>query len=614
MSAIFGILNTDQAPLARELLSAMAKPILHYGRDGLHTHIAGSLGLGYLQTYNTPESFHEKQPYSENELTITASARLDNRAELCDIFNIPNAERRTTSDDVLILRAYQKWSPKAVMGHLLGDFSFAVWDAAKQSFYLACDPVAAQALYYHHGAGTFAFASDPRALLALPQVPQDLDEESLLVYDLRHSRPRLDGSFYRAIKKLPPASALIYKNGSIHIQTYWQPQARSTLRLSSLGEYCEALREVLKQAVDCRLRSAYPLGSHLSGGLDSSAVTVFADRKLASQGMRLSGVYTTILGVHPESGGGGRDETRKGELVCEQEGLTYTKLLRSPDDLVTLLKKGFPGTPFKNIDRDVPITRHAEGLGIRTILSGWGGNGTLTWFGQGALLDLFKRGRWGKMLREAGALAAHHHTSRRSALKRYVFTPLVPVSIRKFRERGHPAAMLRFLAMHQVALQDLFPAEYDYLYERAFQLMTLPGGLHASQRVVFSRDYHYERIQAWYALTAEHGIEYRYPFLDRRVIDFAFSLPPEMFLHEGWERYLFRVAMEGILPDEVRWQPKEPMNAVQVNHLHFVRQGVDSYLLEKEERTLDGNLYLLYGLRLARILAGVLNNQGQLCA
>ena len=143
MSAIFGLLYRDGKPVSARSLRRMQTALARWGPDGGDLWLQGSVGLGHWLLYNTPEALYARQPLKSHadRFVLTAGARLDNRDELCDLFDIPYPQRSQTPDGALILRAYERWGQGCVE-HLLGDWSFALWDARQHELFLARD---------HHG-------------------------------------------------------------------------------------------------------------------------------------------------------------------------------------------------------------------------------------------------------------------------------------------------------------------------------------------------------------------------------------------------------------------------------------------------------------------------------
>jgi asparagine synthase (glutamine-hydrolysing) len=275
MSAIVGLLFFDGRPVEPGLLESMTQPLRHRGPDGISHWQSGPVGLGHCLRHTTPESQHEKLPLSTHDgaFCLTADARLDNRDELLDALRLPMAPD-VTSDSALILAAYQKWGGECA-SRLLGDFAFAVWDAARQQLFCARDHMGVKPFYYYHDAHLFAFATEIKALLALPHVPHRLNEARLADYILSELDDAAS-TLYAGIERLPPAHSLCVTRDALQPRRYWNLAASFQLPRSSSAEYAEQFRALFEQAVGCRLRSASDIGATLSGGLDSSSIAVMS--------------------------------------------------------------------------------------------------------------------------------------------------------------------------------------------------------------------------------------------------------------------------------------------------------------------------------------------------
>jgi asparagine synthase (glutamine-hydrolysing) len=182
------------------------------------------------------------------------------------------------SDSQLILAAYIKWGEDCPQ-HLLGDFIFVIWDGHKQQLFCARDHFGVKPFYYHYAAGKrFAFATEIKAVLGLPDVPRQLNEVRVAEHLLElNEDPTI--TLYEDILRLPAAHSMTVSRKGIQQQRYWSLDPTRELRLGSDEEYAQKFREIFTEAVRCRLRSAFPVGSTLSGGLDSSSIVCVA-RKL----------------------------------------------------------------------------------------------------------------------------------------------------------------------------------------------------------------------------------------------------------------------------------------------------------------------------------------------
>src|SRR5579862_1739106 len=275
MSAIAGVVYLDGRPVNGEP-ERMAERLAHRGPDGSGAWTRGSVGLGHRLRHTTPESLSEAQPVvvRSGRLALVADARIDNRAELLEALSV-EPRPAPISDAELILRAYEAWGDQCPE-RLLGDFAFAVWDERRQVLFCARDHFGAAPFYYHHAPGrAFIFASEIKALFCCPEVPRRLNEERLSDY----LQPMLEdktATFHQEIHRLAPAHRAVMSRDGIRIEEYWALDPEREIRCSSDAEYAEGFRERFLEAVRCRARSAFPVGSLLSGGLDSSSIACAA--------------------------------------------------------------------------------------------------------------------------------------------------------------------------------------------------------------------------------------------------------------------------------------------------------------------------------------------------
>jgi asparagine synthase (glutamine-hydrolysing) len=239
-----------------------------------------------------PEDVHDRQPLhsADAHTVLVADVRLDNRDELCAALNLPAERARRVSDADILLAAFTRWAEDCV-DRLVGDFAFALWDQLNHRFLLARDPLGARPLHYHCGARLFAFASMPKGLHALAEIPRQPDED-YLAREMIAAGPLGSRTCFKDIERVEPGHIVIATRDGVSPRRYWNP-GRKVLGLRTADAYAEACREQLDNAVRCRLRGADHVATHLSAGLDSSAVTATAARLLAGSGGRVT-AFTAV--------------------------------------------------------------------------------------------------------------------------------------------------------------------------------------------------------------------------------------------------------------------------------------------------------------------------------
>jgi asparagine synthase (glutamine-hydrolysing) len=337
VSGILGLFNLDGQPVEFNELRDMASLLTRRGPERTGIWHSGSVGLGHTLLATTPEMLVEDIPleHPQSGCVITGDVRLDNREELLARLRI-DERPAATGDAGLVLAAYLEWG-EACVEHFLGDFAFAVWDPRRRQLFCARDHMGMRQLIYHHSPRRFfAFATEPRAILVLPQVPYRVNEARIADYLVKE----LEGvdktsTFFEQVYRLPPAHSVTVTQEGMRARRYWAPEARPELRLSSDEEYAEAFLEVFTAAVRSRLRTVGPVGSMLSGGVDSGSVVAVASRLLAAEGR---GPLFTFSAISPD--GEAEPETRAILAASTIDGLEPTTVSYGAlDDLLPELEE-----------------------------------------------------------------------------------------------------------------------------------------------------------------------------------------------------------------------------------------------------------------------------------
>jgi asparagine synthase (glutamine-hydrolysing) len=618
MSAIFGIFQRNGTPLPPGVLEAARQDLAHHARDGSATwQPEGGVAFGYAATWLTPESQAEIQPFYDQsaQLAITADARLDNRAELAHLLDISSPELATLPDSRLILRAYLAWG-EACPERLLGDFTFAIWDARQAALFCARDPLGIRPFVYYTGAQRFAFASDMAGLLALMDEAPQLDVDFVAAWMRGWQDIHIGRTFYANAPKLPPGHALRVSADGLRTWAYWQPEDAPQIRYASHAEYAEALHDLFKQVVEDRLRCAYPLGAHLSGGLDSSSIAILAGRKLHSEGRDLA-----VFSWSPPSPAGETlipsDERHRVAAICKAEGFQPHYVQATPQDDCFLETCDPSILPEETLRREYAVMQQAARLNLRLILSGWGGDELISFNGRGYLPELLLHGRLRRLGSQLFYRAHGKPKALAASLYREVLMPLLPPALDARMPLRYPkppihtlpsqaqGLMRQQLAQHKNLGSGELPAAAFFQpdFYRRLQAAgdpphtsgrTVPG-VYATQLALFHNGHIFARIDSWSAHAARFGLQYSYPLLDRRVVEFALGVPSDLYMEKGQGRHLMRLALEGILPSELIWDApkfeptaitnqKTPQHKAETQRL---RQSLVAELRARQPRSAD---------------------------
>ena len=471
---------------------------------------------------------------STGDIVVAADLRLDDRDSLMDALGVPAWDRAVLADGELLLRAWLKWG-QACAGRLLGDFAFAIWDGATRTLFCARDHIGARPFYYSRTATGLHFASDVRTLLADAAVDDTLDEAYVGAALGRAAFASNGRTWHRAIRRLPPGHGLTVTAEGCRLTRFWSPADAPDLSHRRDGDYAAQLLELLERAVRDRLRGAARPGVHVSGGLDSSAVAALAARILRADHKDPPCGLSWV----PEPGESGpRPEFDGVRAVAAHAGIAVVHAAPTAESVADVLRRDSTREMISTgtLLNEVPVQRAAADRGVDVILSGWGGDEGASFNGRGYLPGLLLSGRWRQLLRACRGRGRHPL----GVALREAAVPLLPGNVRaRLRGDGRPDGATGFLdAAFAAGVVPLALPAYRETDSRRVREWLLTSGLLTA------------RIEEWAAAGLRHGIAYRYPMLDRRVLEFTLGLPPHLFRHDGQRRWIFRQALARILPAE----------------------------------------------------------------
>jgi len=575
MNGILGYLRLDGASMAAEKLAAMQQAMAYWGVDGSAAWSDGPAGLGCQFCSCTPEEVESSLPFYDQERgwVLTAGAFLDNREELIEELSLSAEEGRRLSDTLLIHRAYWRWEEKCVH-HLLGDWHFALWDTKAHTLFLARDHCGNTGVCYTRGPGFFAFASGRTALLALPevaQVPNLLRLAQILI-----SWPG-DGvqTAYAGIHRLPPAHCLRLADGEVKVKPYWFAEQAPEVHFSQEEDYLEAFLEQYDRAVRTRLRANTAIGATLSGGLDSGSVCLLAARALAQRGEQLS-AFTSVPLEDPSSYTRRNrfgDESAYARATADQAGNIDLTLIEAADvspltGIERLLQiHDEPGHAAANYFWIVALLERVKKQAFRVLLTGQGGNLTVSWTGyQVNLWPCLAPGKSAQFRRQFLELQKRQGLSVLRGVKRFLVGPLVS-SLRRRRHCGiwsNGPVFLRYSAIHpgwarSLGLDHLMQAQgHDPYFSTGYDPLRIRDRrIRAAQSAAGA---------LWGESGGTYGLEVRDPTMDKRLWEFCLGIPDIYHSAEGQDRAVLRRAFRGLLPDMVRLGRRRGQQAADICH------------------------------------------------
>ena len=549
MSGFVSLFDRTESGVSRKQLQNMNHAIRHRGPDGGGMWCDAHIGLGHQQLQSTPESRFDSQPRRENGLTLTGDIRIDNRSELLKHLSVSERPEKVP-DSQLLLDAYREWGTGCI-GHIYGAFAFAIWDDDESQLFMARDRLGVKPLYYHLSPDAFAAASEKKGLLTLSSVSGAIDETKIGDFLIAMYEDR-ERTFFQSIARLPPAHTMVVDSTEMELSQYWDLDPTRTISMNSDAAYERRFRELFEQAVKACLRTNVSVGTSLSGGIDSSSVTVVA-RELLPETETLH-TFSNVYDDAPSS-----DEREFIESVVKREGIEshyvfpeQTRGLLDIDEMETYLDQ----PPHNTMHFAVRgRTRRAAENDVGVVLGGEIGDSAIG-YGLGVLPELFWTGRWPQLYAELRSMADILDAPVKHLFKRHVLTTLIPEPVGRWRKKL--SNQYQPLAEENPTLNPQFVERIGLLdrYEsqRASGSSVMPRARRLQRRSLLTGR-NTTNFEVLDLIHAACGVEPRYPFADARLLEFSLAIPATQQFSDGWTRSIVRRSLGDRLPEEVQWRP-----------------------------------------------------------
>jgi asparagine synthase (glutamine-hydrolysing) len=534
----------------RDALARMTGALRHRGPDDEGFHVSAEAALGFRRL-SIIDVQGGNQPLANEEGTVflVCNGEIYNWQELRADLERRGHRFATRVDTEVLVHLWEEYGPELVQ-RLNGMFAFALWDAAQRTFFAARDRLGKKPLYYAETAERLLVASELKSLVEHPGCPRELDHEALGRYLALEYVPApfsiLDG-----VRKLPPAHTLLWRDGSLAIERYWE-LAFGDPATGSDEELADELRERLRESVRLRLMSEVPLGAFLSGGLDSSSVVALMSELAPGR------VKTFSIAFDEPS----FDESHHARRVAERFGTDHHEETFTAKALLDLLPEvaGWLDEPFADpsILPTHMLSRFTRGA-VTVALSGDGADELLA----------------GYQTFPADRLARIYRVPR--ALHERVVLPLaerLPVSTRDFSLEFRLKRFLRGMSAPDDVRHQAWLGSFDPERQRALLVRPTSGDPYEEVRRAFGRYPGADRLQRLVYLYATTylpddilfkvdrasmacSLEVRAPFLDYTLVEFLARVPSRLKLAGLETKVLLKRAMGGLLPPGLADRPKK---------------------------------------------------------
>lgn len=542
MAGIFGVVRANGAPADRCDLAAMRKAMEIIPAMERPTWVSGPAALGACighPSVSGSDAASGIATMTDAELAIVADVRIDNRGDLAERLGIGRSGLADLSDAQLILLGYQKWGEDCPKW-LLGDFVFVIWDARLRTCLLARDHLGVKPLFLYQDSSCLVFATDVAGVLGHPHVTATLSDEAIADFLGQGELYSVRQTFYRDIQKLPPATCLKIESAKRTESVYWDPAAVPRLDCQATQDYVLRLQELFESAVAVRLPASGVVGAHLSGGLDSSAICAQASKC----GADLK-AWSWMRSPRSESEKKNAEWARAA-LVADRLGIDLNWTDIEPEHVLGFLDTDILSSgDSTNLYYEYWVRPAVVSEGAKVMLSGWGGDQFVSNHGRYRYFETFWEGDPVATLAEMW----RHATMSKLPIKRFMGLFLRRILLPLKARRGPATQEHNFLRFAQPWLVE------SWLEKQVGKESGLSDFCIRSQQLNEIGCGHLRnRLEGWAVAGRRQGIEYRYPLLDKRIVEFALGLPAELYLQQGFSRYIFRAAMSGMLPRKICWQ------------------------------------------------------------
>lgn len=536
-------------PVGPNVVRSMIQTLYHRGPDDEGIYLnkqngwqgghSPSVGLGHRRLSIIDLSTGHQPIHNEDEsIWIVFNGEIYN-FQLLKKDLVKNGHKYyTTTDTEVIIHLYEKYGDDCVK-YLRGMFAFAIWDDKQKKLFIARDRLGKKPLYYYWDGNTLLFASELKGILAWPGFKRNIDMKALVNY-LQFGYITDPLSIIKDVFKLPPGHLLTLKNKKLNIQKYWELNF-TTKEVKNEEEVCEGLLEKLKESVKLRLISDVPLGAFLSGGIDSSTIVTLMAQEMSQP------VKTFSIGFEePEY-----NELPYARKVAGRLGTEHHEMIVRPEsfDLIENIIYQFD-EPFG--DASAIPTYYVSKLAsehVKVVLSGDGGDELFAGYDSYAVM--MNRNKY-EILPDpvrAGIRVLSRTLPAGVYGKNFLYNISLPLDQRFIDYVSH----VSFRKHRRLLSDDLLSLmkTNGNLFEKHFRDAANFDPLSRLQYVDMNLYLPGDILVKVDRMSMAHSLETRVPLLDQEVVEFVNGLPWKYKMNGSKRKYIFRKAVEKLLPREI---------------------------------------------------------------
>ncbi len=476
--------------------------------------------------------------FENNSYILLTDSRLDNNQNIADTF----------SENEILIKTYEEWGTKCP-NYLSGDFAFLIFHKLSKEIFCARDHLGIKPLYYYFDNDTLIISSEIKAILSQEDLSFTINKQ-YLADTLSIIKSENDKTIYNEIKKMPPAYTLELKGNNIYLERYWEllPQKELTLPDDVI---IMQFKKLVFDSVKKRINSKDNIGAELSGGIDSSVITSIASTKTN---------VTTFSHILPDEfvvkSFSFKDEREFINQVCDYSKIENKHFITSETsgvfDAINKHVSDFNHISQQNFSVfSDQLYLKANHEGISVLLSGFGGDEVITSKSGDYLGELATKGKWKELktdLTQRRLTRSQYFNSLLRYFLKYKLSIVYQLITLYKPKKKWWKIKLNFLALNKefakkMKINKRYYKYYSQINSNSFQQRNIERITHSHVA---------QRLEYCNTSARKYGIEYRYPFLDKQLIEYYLSMPTRLKARNGIKRYAIREAMKGDLPESIR--------------------------------------------------------------
>lgn len=553
MCGIAGILHLNDRPCGREDIQPLIDQLSHRGPDGEGIHVDGRVGLGHRRLAILDRSAAGKQPLQFlGRYWITYNGEVYNFVELRQELESLGHHFFTDTDTEVVVAAYHQWGPGFVM-KMNGMWAFAIWDSQERELFLSRDRFGVKPLHYLAEPHRFVFASELKSFLRLSgfTARENLMETHRQLTGVESTEETL----LENVKLLRAGHNMVVSTAGMRVWRWWSTLEHLVQVPKQFTDQAEQFRELFFDACRVRLRSDVPVGTCLSGGMDSSSILCSVAASSNRETTRVTNDYHRAFVATFQ--GTSHDEREYAEAAIETAAADATFCAMDPAALVDDLPQY--AYDFELIGQGLllpvwSIYREIRRNGIMVTLDGLGADELMMGYGPPLRKYLMRHGSLLRHPIRTLDLALTLRRQLREASLGRIVCQADPFLGKVRLMAGLAKRFIRGVPGQKASAPNWIPPVTggDAMDEAEKEALNSLSPINQELYCQFHHGVNASLLRKYDRVSMAHGIEVRMPFLDWRLVTYCFSLPDESKVGHGYAKRILREAMRGVLPEKIR--------------------------------------------------------------